>query len=77
MQVTGFEDELAHTLKEQFGFTVERCVIDAFPSKGNVAFNFSRKLHEFVYQYDGEDSLLLYVYSGHATVGTGFEYLLL
>ncbi|KAL8760681.1 MAG: hypothetical protein Q9184_003150 [Pyrenodesmia sp. 2 TL-2023] len=64
------ETELATVFDKVYNFEVETYVIPAYPPPGpklNVIF--SRRLKDFVRKYEGPQSLMIYVYSGHADAG--------
>ncbi|KAL8980611.1 MAG: hypothetical protein Q9205_004355 [Flavoplaca limonia] len=72
--VRPLEDKLAQIFTHDYNFTVERHIIEAYPQIfGSLESNLMRRLLEFGSRYDAPRTLLIYVYSGHATSGVNYD----
>jgi hypothetical protein len=63
LNVTGLEAELLTVFRQTYGFNVESYAI---PATVHAPRSLAMKLGEFGTKWDAEDSLAIYVYSGHA-----------
>lgn len=66
LNVAGLEAELLTVFRQIYSFNIESYII---PARANAARDLGIKLGEFGNKWDTEDSLIIYIYSGHAEEG--------
>lgn len=67
--IAPLERELSRCFYNIFNHRVENYVIEAYPNRHNPTQNLSNRMVSFRATHQGDDNLLIYVYSGHAHSG--------